>query len=75
MKLGISRTSLLATLCFILALASNAAPASKKLAIVKLAFSQSEDGEVVSSKYQFLGGDVLYFSCHVEGYTKTDREG
>jgi len=54
--------------------ASNAAPAQKKLAIVKLAFSQSEDGEVVSSKYQFLGGEALYFSCQVEGYTKTEKD-
>jgi len=54
--------------------ASSAAPVPKKLAIVKLAFSQSEDGEVVSSKYQFLGGEVLYFSCQVEGYSKTEKD-
>src|SRR5258708_16751735 len=57
-----------------LAPACSAAPAPKKLAIVKLAFSQSEDGEVVSSKYQFLGGEVLYFSCQGEGYTKTEKD-
>src|SRR5437879_13302773 len=57
-----------------LAPASSAAPAQKKLAIVRMAFSQSEDGEVVSSKYQFLGGEVLYFSCQVEGYTKTEKD-
>jgi hypothetical protein len=74
MKLDISRTSLLATLCLALAPASNAAPAPKKLAIVKVAFSQSEDGEVASSNYQFLGGEILYFSCQVEGYTKTEKD-
>ena len=74
MKSGILRTSLLTALCLMFAAASHAAPAPKKLAIVKLAFSQSEDGEVVSSKYQFLGGEVLYFSCQVEGYTKTEKD-
>jgi len=57
-----------------LASVSSAAPAPKKLAIVRMAFSQSEDGEVVSSKYQFLGGEVLYFSCQVEGYAKTEKD-
>src|SRR5258708_3679435 len=74
MKPGNLRTSSLAMLCIMIAAASNAAPVPKKLAIVRLAFSQSEDGEVVSSKYQFLGGDVLYFSCQVEGYTKTEKD-
>src|SRR5258708_10075563 len=74
MKEGNLRTSSLATLCLMLASASNGAPVPKKLAIVKLVFSQSEDGEVVSSKYQFLGGEVLYFSCQVEGYTKTEKD-
>jgi hypothetical protein len=69
-----SKTSLVATLSLFLAAASSAAPVPKKLAIVKLAFSQSEDGEVVSSKYQFLGGEALYFSCQVEGYTKTEKD-
>ncbi|HEY6392590.1 MAG TPA: hypothetical protein VIX89_15015 [Bryobacteraceae bacterium] len=74
MKPGISRTSSLAMLCYMLAAASNAAPVPKKLAVVRLTFSQSEDGEVVSSKYQFLGGEVLYFSCQVEGYAKTEKD-
>src|SRR5258707_13560497 len=69
-----SKASFLAALCLALAPASNTAPAQKKLAIVRPAFSQSEDGEVVSSKYQFLGGEVLYFSCQVEGYTKTEKD-
>jgi hypothetical protein len=74
MKPGISRTSSLAMLCCVFVAASSAAPVPKKLAIVKLAFSQSEDGEVVSSKYQFLGGEALYFSCQVEGYAKTEKD-
>jgi hypothetical protein len=74
MKSGNLRTVLLAMLCLALTPTSNGAPAQKKLAIVKLVFSQSEDGEVVSSKYQFLGGEVLYFSCQVEGYTKTEKD-
>lgn len=74
MKPSISSTSSLAMLCCMFAAASSAAPVPKKLAIVKLAFSQSEDGEVVSAKYQFLGGEALYFSCQVEGYTKTEKD-
>src|ERR1700682_1242208 len=69
-----SKAALLAALSFMLAPASTTAPVPKKLAIVRMAFSQSEDGEVVSSKYQFLGGEVLYFSCQVEGYTKTEKD-
>ena len=49
---------LLATLCLMLAQASHAAPAPKKLAIVKLAFSQSEDGEVVKVRWpEFYTGE------------------
>jgi len=74
MTSGNLRTSLLAMLCLTLASASSAAPVPKKLAIVRLAFSQSEDGEVVSSKYEFLGGEAVYFSCQVEGYAKTEKD-
>ena len=69
-----SKASLLAVLCLMWTAQSPAAPAQKKFGIVRLAFSQSEDGEVVSSKYEFLGGEVLYFSCQVEGYTKTEKD-
>jgi hypothetical protein len=68
MRLRNLTTALLAAWCL------TAAPAPKKLALVRLAFSQSEDGEVASSKYQFLGGEVLYFSCQVEGYAKTEKD-
>jgi hypothetical protein len=69
-----SKTSFLAALCLMWATESAAAPVPKKLGIVRLASSQSEDGEVVSSKYEFLGGEVLYFSCQVEGYAKTEKD-
>jgi hypothetical protein len=69
-----SKAFLLAALCLVFTPKSPSAPVPKKLAIVRLAFSQSEDGEIVSSKHQFLGGEVLYFSCQVEGYTKTEKD-
>ena len=53
---------------------STAAPAEKKLAIVKLAFAQSEDGPALASTYQFLAGESVFFSCLVEGYTKSDKD-
>ncbi len=56
------------------ALLSTAAPAEKKLAIVKLAFAQSEDGPALASTYQFLAGESVFFSCLVEGYTKSDKD-
>jgi hypothetical protein len=56
------------------ALLSAAAPAEKKLAIVKLAFAQSEDGPALASTYQFLAGESVFFSCLVEGYTKSDKD-
>src|SRR2546430_378170 len=57
-----SKASLLAVLCLMWTAQSPAAPAQKKFGIVRLAFSQSEDGE------------VLYFSCQVEGYSKTEKD-
>jgi hypothetical protein len=68
------KTSFLAALFVIWAIESAAAPVPKKFGIVRQAFSQSEDGEVASSKYEFLGGEVLYFSCQVEGYAKTEKD-
>jgi len=56
------------------ALLSSAAPAEKKFAIVKLAFAQSEDGPALASTYQFLAGESVFFSCLVEGYTKSDKD-
>ena len=56
------------------ALLSTAAPAEKKLAIVKLAFAQSEDGPALASTYQFLAGESVFFSCLVEGYAKSDED-
>ena len=53
---------------------SNAAPADRKLAIVKLAFAQSEDGPALASTYQFLAGESVFFSCLVEGYAKSDKD-
>jgi len=56
------------------ALLSSAAPAEKKLAIVKLAFAQSEDGPALTSTYQFLTGESVFFSCLVDGYTKSEKD-
>src|SRR5450755_1406401 len=56
------------------ALLSQAAPADRKLAIVKLAFAQSEDGPGLTSTYQFLAGESAFFSCLVEGYAKSGKD-
>ncbi len=56
------------------ALLSSAAPADRKLAIVKLAFAQSEDGPGLASTYQFMAGESVYFSCLVDGYAKSDKD-
>jgi hypothetical protein len=55
------------------ALVSSAATAEKKFAIVKLAFAQSEDGPALASTYQFLSGESVFFSCLVDGYSKSDK--
>ena len=54
-------------------LLSSAAPAEKKLAIIKLAFAQTEDGPGLASTYQFIAGESVFFSCLVDGYTKSDK--
>jgi len=51
----------------------SAAPADNKLAVVKLAFAQSEDGPAVVN-YDFAPGESAFFSCRVEGYSKSDKE-
>jgi hypothetical protein len=55
------------------ALACDAAAAEKKLAILKLAFAQTEDGPGLASSYQFLAGESIFFSCLVDGYSKSDK--
>ena len=50
------------------------ASADKKLSIVKLAFAQSEDGPALASTYQFIAGESVFFSCLVEGYSKSDKD-
>lgn len=61
--------------CIVLATTlSNASAADKKLTIVKMAFAQSEDGPGLTSTYQFLAGETAYFSCLVEGYSKSDKD-
>jgi hypothetical protein len=51
-----------------------AAPAEKKLAIVRTAFAQTEDGPPVASDYDFLPGETVFLSCQTEGYKKADKD-
>ncbi len=53
---------------------SSAAPAEKKLAIVRLALAQSEDGPAMASAYEFMAGESVFFSCLVEGYSKSEKD-
>ena len=68
-----SKKLLLAALWFAVAPLSGAT-AEKKLAIVKLAFAQSEDGPGLTSTYEFLAGESVFFSCLVDGYTKSEKD-
>src|SRR5271154_914535 len=56
------------------ALLCNAAPAEKKLAVARLVFAQTEDGPALASTYQFLAGESVFFSCLVDGYSKSDKD-
>ena len=49
-----------------------AAPAEKKLAIVRPLLSQAEDGAPVSSGFEFVPGETIHFSCQIEGYKKME---
>ena len=62
-----------ATLLVTAALVCDASAAEKKLAILKLAFAQTEDGPGLASSYQFLAGESIFFSCLVDGYSKSDK--
>jgi hypothetical protein len=53
---------------------SHAAPAEKKLALVRLVFAQTEDGPALASTYQFLAGESVFFSCLVDGYSKSEKQ-
>src|ERR1700685_1371124 len=52
----------------------DAAPAEEKLAVVRLVFAQTEDGPALASSYQFLAGESVFFSCLVDGYSKSDKQ-
>jgi hypothetical protein len=49
-----------------------AAPAEKKLAIVRPLLSEMEDGAPVSSGFEFVPGETIHFSCQIEGYKKME---
>jgi hypothetical protein len=68
-----SRKTLPAALWLMATLAA-AAPADKKLAIVRMALAQSEDGALVGSGSAFVPGETVFFSCQVEGYTKSPAD-
>ncbi|HLK22012.1 MAG TPA: hypothetical protein VKT81_23850 [Bryobacteraceae bacterium] len=56
------------------ALVCNAAPADKKLAVTRMVFAQSEDGPGLAANYQFLAGESVFFSCLVNGYSKSEKD-
>lgn len=47
--------------------------ANNKLTITKVVFAQSEDGPAVVN-YDFVPGESIFFSCRVEGYSKSDKD-
>jgi len=66
--------SLLAIFLTSAAVLSNAATAEKKLALTRMVFAQTEDGPALASTYQFLAGESVFFSCLVDGYSKSDKQ-
>jgi len=54
-------------------LALIAAPAPKKIAIVRIAFAQSDDGVPAPKDEYFVPGETIFFRCEVEGYQKTEK--
>lgn len=65
---------LLAALLGILTFTAWSAPGPKKFAVVHLTLSQSEDGAPVATSYQFIGGETVFVSCQVEGYTRSPAD-
>ncbi len=54
--------------------ATLAAPAPKKFAIVNAAFAQNDDGPAAARDEQFVPGETLFFRCQVEGYKRTEKD-
>lgn len=50
------------------------APVPKKFAIVRAAFSQTEDGPAAARDEQFVPGETIFFRCQVEGYQKSETD-
>jgi hypothetical protein len=51
-----------------------AAPEERKLTVEQLALAQSEDGTPVPSDFQFLPGDMVFFSCRASGFARQGDE-
>jgi len=45
-----------------------------KLAIERALLHTSEDGAPAGSDYEFLPGDMVYFSCQLAGYKKAEKD-
>lgn len=54
-------------------LASGCLAADKPLAIVHAVFATSEDGPPEASDEDYFAGEIIHFSCQVEGYRKVDK--
>ena len=54
--------------------ASTAVAAESKLSIEQPTLHQSEDGAPVPASFQFVPGDLVYFSCQFGGYKKVEKE-
>lgn len=73
-KLGAIFMKALVGLMLAAQLASMAAPSPKKLAIVRMAFSQSDGGVPAASDEHFVPGETIFFRCEIEGYQRTDKD-
>jgi hypothetical protein len=45
-----------------------------KLTIARMIFAQYEDGSPVAKDYQFAPGESIFFSCQIEGFTRSPAD-
>ncbi len=48
--------------------------AEKKLSIARPVFAQSDDGPALAASYEAVPGESLFFSCLIEGYSKSEKD-
>jgi hypothetical protein len=50
-----------------------AAPAAKKLAVIRAVFSDMEDGAPTAKDDTFAPGESIFFRCNIDGFQRTEK--